>query len=84
MTFSSLKYLSESIFWDTEIHHAFFFKSFDFFTDLVLFLAVLGLCCRVGLPPVVASRGCPLVVVLRLLIAVASLVMAPGSRAQAQ
>ena len=38
---------------------------------------MLGLCCHVGFPPVVGSKGYPLVVVLRLLIAVASLVMAP-------
>jgi len=77
MTFSPLKYLSESIFWDTEIHHAFFFKKFLFIHLFNLILAVLGLCCHVGFPPVRASKGYPLVVVLRLLIAVASLVMAP-------
>ena len=54
-----------------------FLNNFYFFTHLVLFLAMLGLCCHVGFPPVVGSKGYPLVVVLRLLIAVASLVMAP-------
>ena len=37
-------------------------------------LAVLGLCCYVGFSPVAESRGHSLVVVHRLLVAVASLV----------
>ena len=42
-----------------------------------LFLAVLGLCCCIGFSLVVASRGCSLVTVQRLLSAVASLAAEP-------
>ena len=46
-----------------------------FITYLFIYLlAVLGLCCYAGFSLVAESRGCSLVVVLRLLIAVASLV----------
>ena len=45
---------------------------------ICLLLAVLGLLCYVGFSLVVMSRGYSLVVVLRLLIAVASLVAEPG------
>ena len=46
-----------------------------FITYLFIYLlAVLGLCCHAGFSLVAESRGCSLVVVHRLLIAVASLV----------
>ena len=47
--------------------------SFFFFFNIYLFLTVLGLCCLGGFSLVAASRGYTLVVVHRLLIAVASL-----------
>ena len=47
-----------------------FFKNFIYF----LFSVVLGLCCCTGFSLVAVSRGYSLAVVLRLLIAVASLV----------
>ena len=43
-----------------------------------IFLAVLGLCCCAGFSLVMASGGCSLGAVCRLLIAVASLVMEHG------
>ena len=53
--------------------YLFFLKNFS----LILFLAVLCLRCCVGLSLVEMSRGFSLVVVCRLLIAVASLIEAP-------
>ena len=47
----------------------------EFVVDCYLFLAVLGLPCCMGFCLVVASKGCPLIVVHRFLIAVASLVL---------
>ena len=53
-------------------------KRFFFFSIFIyLFLAVLGLCCS-GFSVVAASRGCSLVAVCGLLIAVASLVAKHG------
>ena len=49
-----------------------------FFVCLFNLLAVLGLYCYVGFSLVVVSRGCSLVAVVGLLIAVASLVAVPG------
>ena len=51
----------------------FLFRFFYKFLFFYLFLAVLGLHCCVGFSLVVANWGCTLVVVCRLLIAVASL-----------
>ena len=42
---------------------------------IYLLLAVLGLCCCTGFSLVVASGGCSVVVMCRLLIAVASVVV---------
>ena len=73
-----------------------FFRFYCFKKIFLFFLAVLGLCCSTGFPLVVENGGSSLVVVCRLLIAVASLVehrlqdtrasvaAARGSRAQAQ
>ena len=51
---------------------------FGFFFKLILFLAVLGLCCCTGFSLVVASGGYSPVAVPGLLIVVASLVAEPG------
>ena len=51
----------------------FFFKNSFNLINFCLFLAVLGLHCCAGFSLVVASRGCSLVLVCRLLIAVAFL-----------
>ena len=50
----------------------------NFLNLIYLFLATLGLCCRVGFSLLAASGGSSLVAVSRLLIAVASLVAEHG------
>ena len=52
-----------------------FFNIFFFFFTFIFILAVLGLHCCVGFSLVAASGGYSLVVVRRLLVAVASLVV---------
>ena len=53
----------------------------DFYTHTWLLLTVLGLCCCMGFPLVVASRGYSPVTVHGLLIEVASLVVEQGLKA---
>ena len=53
----------------------------DFHTHTWLLLTVLGLCCCMGFPLVVASRGYSPVTVHGLLIEVASLVVEQGLKA---
>ena len=62
------------ILFDTPRLTIFFFNNF-------IFLAVLGLCCCQGFSPVAASSGYALVLVHRLLVAVATLLWCTGTRA---
>ena len=57
------------------------FWKFSILFFLSFFLTVLGLHCYMGFSLVVASRGCSLVMLHRLLTAMASPVAEPGSRA---
>ena len=59
MTFSSLKYLSESIFWDTEIHHAFFFKQFLFLHSFSFIFGYAGSLLPCGLSSCCGKQGLP-------------------------
>ena len=56
------------------IRNYFAFLKFNLFSTSYLFLAVLGLCCCMGLSLVSASRGYSLIAVCGRLIVVASLV----------
>ena len=54
------------------------FSVINFFLIIYFFFTVLGLHCCTGISLVAVSGGCCLVAVCELLIAVASLVAAPG------